>query len=107
MIASAIAILAVSAAAAFAAPVLQPGVTSWPGMSGVCTDCHTYATPPVVDPPVVDPPVVDPPVVDPPVVTPPSSGDGSGSDSGHDYGFENGARRWHHHHGRHGGRRDA
>lgn len=40
----AIAILAASAAAAFAAPVLQPGTTSAPGMSGTCTDCHTYAT---------------------------------------------------------------
>jgi hypothetical protein len=35
-----------TAGVAFAAPVLQPGVTSAPGMSGVCTDCHTYATPP-------------------------------------------------------------
>jgi hypothetical protein len=32
-----------SAATAFAAPVLQPGTTSYPGMSGTCTDCHTYA----------------------------------------------------------------
>jgi hypothetical protein len=37
-------VLAMSAAAAFAAPVLQPGVTSWPGMSGTCTNCHKYAT---------------------------------------------------------------
>ena len=41
------AIVAGSVASAFAAPVLQPGVTSAPGMSGVCTDCHVYATPPV------------------------------------------------------------
>ena len=32
-----------SAATAFAAPVLKPGTTSAPGMSGTCTDCHTYA----------------------------------------------------------------
>lgn len=38
-------VLAVTAAAAFAAPVLQPGTTSAPGMSGTCTDCHTYAKP--------------------------------------------------------------
>jgi hypothetical protein len=37
-------VLALSAAAAFAAPVLQPGVTSAPGMSGTCTNCHTYAS---------------------------------------------------------------
>jgi len=36
-------VLAMTAGAAFAAPVLQPGVTSYPGMSGTCTDCHTYA----------------------------------------------------------------
>ena len=29
---------------AFAAPVLQPGVTSAPGMSGKCTSCHSYAS---------------------------------------------------------------
>ena len=71
------AIVAIFAATAFAAPVLQPGVTSAPGMSGVCTDCHVYAsaptTPPVVTPPVVTPPVVTPPVVTPPVVTPPTT----------------------------------
>ena len=32
-----------NAATAFAAPVLQPGTTSYPGMSGTCTNCHTYA----------------------------------------------------------------
>ena len=69
--AAAIAIIALSVATAFGAPVLQPGVTSAPGMSGVCTNCHVYATPPVVKPPVVTPPVVTPPVVTPPVVTPP------------------------------------
>ena len=37
--------LVLSAGAAFAAPVLAPGTTSAPGMSGTCTDCHTYATP--------------------------------------------------------------
>ena len=73
--AAAIAILALSVATAFGAPVLQPGVTSAPNMSGVCTNCHVYATPPVVTPPVVTPPVVTPPVVTPPVVTPPSAGD--------------------------------
>lgn len=35
--------LAITAGAAFAAPVLQPGTTSAPGMSGTCTNCHTYA----------------------------------------------------------------
>ena len=68
---AATALVAASVATALAAPVLQPGVTSAPGMSGVCTDCHVYATPPVVTPPVVTPPVVTPPVVTPPVVTPP------------------------------------
>jgi len=34
----------VATTTAFAAPVLQPGVTSYPGMSGTCTNCHTYAT---------------------------------------------------------------
>jgi hypothetical protein len=68
---TATAILALSVTTAFGASVLQPGVTSAPGMSGVCTDCHTYAKPPVVTPPVVTPPVVTPPVVTPPVVTPP------------------------------------
>ena len=33
----------VSATTAFAVPVLQPGVTSAPGMSGTCTNCHAYA----------------------------------------------------------------
>jgi len=60
-----IAIVAVFVATALAAPVLQPGVTSAPGMSGVCTDCHTYAKPPVVTPPVVTPPVVTPPTTTP------------------------------------------
>ena len=60
-----IAIVAVFVATALAAPVLQPGVTSAPGMSGVCTNCHTYATPPVVTPPVVTPPVVTPPTTTP------------------------------------------
>jgi hypothetical protein len=39
----ALAILALTAAVAVAAPVLQPGQTSAPGMSGTCTNCHTYA----------------------------------------------------------------
>jgi hypothetical protein len=43
--ATALAIVALSAAVALAAPVLQPGTTSAPGMSGTCTDCHTYAKP--------------------------------------------------------------
>jgi hypothetical protein len=68
---AATAFMAVTVATAFAAPVLQPGVTSAPGMSGVCSDCHTYATPPVVTPPVVTPPVVTTPVATPPGVTPP------------------------------------
>ena len=42
---AAIAILMLSAAVAIAAPVLQPGQTSAPGMSGTCTNCHTYAKP--------------------------------------------------------------
>jgi hypothetical protein len=51
-IVAAIAAVATAAFAgtAFAAPVLQPGVTSAPGMSGVCTDCHTYAKPAVAKP---------------------------------------------------------
>lgn len=36
-------VLVLSAATAFAAPVLKPGTTSYPGMHGTCTDCHTYA----------------------------------------------------------------
>jgi hypothetical protein len=90
---TATAILAVSVAAAFAAPVLQPGTTTAPhGNRGTCTGCHTYATPPVVTPPVVTPPVVTPPVVTPPVVTPPvvtppnadgeHDGDHDGADKG-------------------------
>jgi hypothetical protein len=72
---AATAIVAVSVATAFAAPVLQPGTTvPAHGARGTCTNCHTYATPPVVTPPVVTPPVVTPPVVTPPVVTPPSIG---------------------------------
>jgi hypothetical protein len=39
-----------SASVAVAAPVLKPGVTSWPGMGGVCTDCHTYSTPAAAKP---------------------------------------------------------
>jgi len=42
--AAAVVALAVFAGTALAAPVLQPGVTSAPGMSGRCTKCHTYAT---------------------------------------------------------------
>jgi hypothetical protein len=33
-------------------PVLQPGQTSAPGMSGTCTNCHTYAKPAVAAAPV-------------------------------------------------------
>lgn len=43
--AMAIAMLALAAAVATAAPVLRPGQTSAPGMSGTCTNCHTYAKP--------------------------------------------------------------
>ncbi len=58
---AATALVAASVAAAFAAPVLQPGTTVPPhGDRGTCTSCHTYATP-VVTPPVVTPPVVTPP----------------------------------------------
>jgi len=39
-------VFVLTAATAFAAPVLQPGTTSAPGMSGTCTDCHTYAAAP-------------------------------------------------------------
>jgi hypothetical protein len=35
--------VAMSAAVAVAIPVLQPGQTSAPGMSGNCAGCHTYA----------------------------------------------------------------
>jgi hypothetical protein len=49
------AIVAVTAAAAFANPVLQPGQTSAPGMSGTCTDCHTYAKPASTAAPIVKP----------------------------------------------------
>lgn len=42
--AAAAVIVALFAAVAVAAPVLQPGTTSAPGMSGTCTNCHTYAT---------------------------------------------------------------
>jgi len=66
----AMALIALSAAIALGAPVLQPGTTSAPGMSGVCTDCHVYATTPVVTPPVVTPPST----------TPPSAGESHDSD---------------------------
>jgi len=39
----ALVVVAITAAAAFAAPVLKPGTTSAPGMSGTCTHCHKYA----------------------------------------------------------------
>jgi hypothetical protein len=37
-------LFALTAGSAFAAPVLKPGTTSYPGMSGTCTNCHTYAS---------------------------------------------------------------
>jgi hypothetical protein len=78
---AATAIVAVSVATALAAPVLQPGTTVAPhGNRGTCTDCHTYAAPPVVTPPDVTPPVVTPPVVTPPVV-----GGGHDSDGEHEH----------------------
>jgi len=44
VIAAMVVIGALTAAAAFAGPpVLQPGQTSAPGMSGTCSNCHTYA----------------------------------------------------------------
>ena len=44
VIAATVVIGALTAAAAFAGPpVLQPGQTSAPGMSGTCSNCHTYA----------------------------------------------------------------
>ena len=81
---AATAILALSVATVFGATVLQPGVRSAPGMSGVCTNCHVYAKPAVVKPPVVKPPVVKPPVVKPPVVTAPSAGDDHEKADGHE-----------------------
>lgn len=54
----AVAIIALSAANAFAAPVLQPGTTSAPGMSGTCTDCHTYAKPASAPKPAAPKPAV-------------------------------------------------
>ncbi|HEY5540268.1 MAG TPA: hypothetical protein VIL41_02310 [Coriobacteriia bacterium] len=45
----------VAAGTALAAPVLQPGVNSAPGMSGTCTNCHTYAKPAVAKPAVAKP----------------------------------------------------
>ena len=47
VIAAVVVVGALAAGAAFAAPVLQPGQTSAPGMSGTCTNCHTYAKPAV------------------------------------------------------------
>jgi hypothetical protein len=70
-----------AATALVAAPVLQPGTTIPPhGARGTCTNCHTYATPPVVTPPVVTPPGVTPPVITPPVVTPPDAGESHDGD---------------------------
>ena len=103
---AATAIVAVSVAAAFAAPVLQPGVTTPPhGARGTCTNCHTYATPPVVTPPVVTPPVVTPPVVTPPVVTPPvvtppSAGEGHDDDSNVEHVAKKARHKKHHGHSR-------
>ena len=91
---TAAALVAVSVATAFAAPVLQPGTTSGPHDSrGTCTDCHSYATvpvvtPPVVTPPVVTPPVVTPPVVTPPVVTPPTADDDDDADEAREHESE-------------------
>jgi hypothetical protein len=44
---------AIFAGTVFAAPVLQPGTTSAPGMSGTCTNCHTYAKPAAAAKPAV------------------------------------------------------
>lgn len=40
----------IGATTALAAPVLQPGDTSAPGMSGTCSDCHAYAKPAAAKP---------------------------------------------------------
>lgn len=90
---AAIAIIAVFVATALGAPVLQPGVTSAPGMSGVCTNCHTYATPPVVTPPA---PGV-PPVVTPPAVTPPVVGAGHESEGSDGHVAKKAVHKKHHH----------
>jgi hypothetical protein len=45
VLAGAAVIVMVGVTTALAAPVLQPGQNSAPGMSGTCTDCHTYAKP--------------------------------------------------------------
>ena len=92
-----IAIVAVFVATAFAAPVLQPGVTSAPGMSGVCTNCHTYAKPPVVTPPVVTPPTVTPPVVTPPTTTP-GAGEGREKEGSDDHVAKKVVHKKKHHH---------
>jgi hypothetical protein len=44
-LAAVVVVLALSASVAFAIPVLQPGQTSAPGMSGNCASCHKYAAP--------------------------------------------------------------
>jgi hypothetical protein len=63
IIAVATIMVAISAGVSLGAPVLPYGMTSAPGMSGTCTNCHAYApaptTPPVVTPPTpTTPPVV-------------------------------------------------
>ena len=69
------ALVVVFVATALAAPVLQPGVTSYPGMSGTCTNCHTYATPPAPAP-------APTPVATPPAPTTPTVGTSGGGDDG-------------------------
>jgi len=53
VVAAVVVVSALAAGAAYAIPVLQPGQTSAPGMSGTCTNCHTYAKPAVAAAPVM------------------------------------------------------
>ncbi|MDR3686015.1 MAG: hypothetical protein P4L93_03525 [Coriobacteriia bacterium] len=55
VVAAVVVVGALAAGVAFAAPVLQPGQTSAPGMSGTCTDCHTYAKATSITAPVATP----------------------------------------------------
>ena len=104
VVAAATVVVALSASVALAAPVLPYGTTSAPGMSGTCTNCHTYApapTPaPVVTPPAPTPAPTPAPVVTPPATTPapvvtPTKGD-EGKDD-----VEKAATPKKHHHKKH------
>ena len=63
VVAAVVVVGALAAGTAFAIPVLQPGQTSAPNMSGRCTDCHKYAKATVTAAPVAAPVLLSRPFV--------------------------------------------